>query len=73
MPTPELFHIAFYRFVRLGDAPRVAALLRELTTDLLGSILVAGEGINGMLAGESLALDRFEHALQHDPRLDGRF
>ena len=73
MPTPELFHIAFYRFVRIDDAPRVAAVLRELTGELLGSVLVAGEGINGMLAGDAAALDRFEQAMQHDPRFDGAF
>jgi len=73
MPTPELFHIAFYRFVRIADAPRVAVVLRELTGELLGSVLVAAEGINGMLAGEADALDRFERALQDDPRLEGRF
>jgi UPF0176 protein len=73
MPTPALFHIAFYRFVRIGDAPRIAAVLRELTHDLLGSILVAHEGLNGMLAGEADALDRFEHALREDDRFDGAF
>jgi UPF0176 protein len=73
MPTPELFHIAFYRFVRVDDAPRIAAALRELTAELLGSILIAGEGINGMLAGDAAALDRFEHALQRDPRFGGAF
>ncbi len=73
MPTPELFHIAFYRFVRIGDAPRIAAVLRELTSELLGSVLLADEGINGMLAGPATALDRFEHAMRDDPRLDGFF
>ena len=73
MPAPDLFHIAFYRFVGIPDALRVAAVLRELTGGLLGSVLLAAEGINGMLAGEAQALDRFEHDLQHDPRLDALF
>jgi len=73
MPSLEIFHIAFYRFVRVLDAAHLAAVLRELTNDLLGSILIAEEGINGMLAGEAAALDRFERALQDDARLDGRF
>ena len=73
MPSPAPSHIAFYRFVRIRDAPRIAAVLRELTHDLLGSILVASEGINGMLAGEAAAVDRFEHALCDDARFDGGF
>lgn len=73
MLTPELFHIALYRFVRIGDAPRIAAVLRELTSELLGNVLIASEGINGMLAGTVAALHRFENALQDDPRLDGLF
>lgn len=73
MPNPELRHSAFYRFVRIDDSARVASVLRELTSGLLGSILVAREGVNGMLAGEAAALDRFEQALQHDDRLEAAF
>ncbi len=73
MPSPDLFHIAFYRFVRIADAPRVAAVLRELTADLLGSVLLAGEGINAALAGETASIDRFERALRDEPRLGGLF
>src|SRR5690606_21201811 len=36
-------------------------------------ILVAEEGINGVLAGNTAALDAFEEALQRDPAFDGRF
>ncbi len=68
-----LFHIAFYKFVRLADADAVVARLRTLTRDLLGSILVAEEGINGVLAGNAAALDTFEEALRSDPLFDGRF
>lgn len=77
MPPPEpasaLFHIAFYRFVRLHQPERVAAVLRELTQELLGVVLVASEGINGTLAGSATALDRFEAALRDDTRLAGCF
>jgi UPF0176 protein len=69
----SLFHIAFYKFVRLADADAVAIRLRELTHDLLGSILVAEEGINGVLAGNAAALDTFEQALRNDLLFDGRF
>jgi UPF0176 protein len=70
--TP-LFHIAFYRFVALPHPAEVAELLRELTQALTGSVLVACEGINGVLAGPATALDAFEQQLQHDPRLAGAF
>ncbi len=72
-PPGPLAHDAFYKFVRVNDVDAVAATLRELTRDLLGSILVASEGINGMLAGTPQALDDFQQALVHDPRLGGRF
>jgi UPF0176 protein len=67
-----LFHIAFYKFVRLDDADHVTSVVREITTDLLGSVLIAEEGINGVLAGHAEALDRFEQTLKNDARFDGR-
>ena len=69
----SLWHIAFYQFVVLPDPEAVAARLRELTHALTGSILVAQEGINGVVAGASVALDTFEHALTHDDALNGFF
>lgn len=69
----RLFHIAFYKFVRLDDADDVTTLVRTITTDLLGSVLIAHEGINGTLAGNAKALDRFEHALKTDARFNGAF
>ncbi|TWO68706.1 hypothetical protein FN976_22185 [Caenimonas sedimenti] len=47
-------------------------MLRELVAEqaaggLAGSILVAAEGINGMLAGSPAAVERFEQALQREP------
>lgn len=72
-PAAEQFHIAFYKFAKLADADAVVTVCRELTQDLLGSILIADEGINGVLAGDAAALDRFEQALRTDPRLDGAF
>jgi UPF0176 protein len=69
----SLFHIAFYRFVKLEDPDLVVAHLREMTRDLLGSVLVASEGINGVLAGSGAALDAFQHTLTQDPRFGGKF
>ena len=71
-PGP-LAHDAFYKFVRVSDVDAVAATLRELTHELTGSILVAPEGINGMLAGAPQALDKFQVALRMDARLHGLF
>jgi UPF0176 protein len=73
MSEHPIFHIAFYKFVRLNDAETTAAHLREIASELLGSVLVAEEGINGVLAGEAPALDRFEHALRNDARFSGAF
>lgn len=67
------FHIAFYKFVCLPSPEAAAEVLRELTQGLLGSILLAHEGINGMLAGPAAAMDSFEAALQNDERLQGAF
>ena len=68
-----LWHIAFYRFATLPDPEAVAARLRELTLELTGSILVAQEGVNGVLAGPAAALDAFEQALMFDAAFDGQF
>ena len=71
---PEsLWHIAFYAFVTLPDPDAVAVRLRELTHGLTGSILVAHEGINGVVAGCAAAVDAFEHALTHDAAFCGCF
>ncbi len=70
---PVIFHIAFYQFAPLPDPDRVAARLRVLTEYLTGSILVAGEGINGVVAGGALELDAFEQALRTDPVFERRF
>lgn len=78
--TNTLHHTAFYKFARLANPGEVVTLLRELALQpgegmapLTGSILVAPEGINGMLAGPPEALDATEQALTGDPRLGGAF
>ncbi|MGE0497545.1 MAG: rhodanese-related sulfurtransferase [Ramlibacter sp.] len=76
-PAVNLQHTAFYKFVNLPHPEEVAAVLRELTappaSGVTGSILVAAEGINGMLAGQPGVLDAIERALLEDPRLGGHF
>jgi UPF0176 protein len=61
--TPPLIHSAFYKFARVADPQQLALRLKELTTNTIGSILVASEGINGMVAAPANELDAFEHAL----------
>ncbi|MBL8525064.1 MAG: hypothetical protein JNN20_15350 [Betaproteobacteria bacterium] len=72
-PSEPLWHSAFYKFAQLDDPDAVADRLRELTVPLTGSVLVATEGINGMVAGSTALLDAFEHALQHDIAFGGKF
>jgi UPF0176 protein len=71
--NPMIHHIAFYKFSSITDVNAVVTRLREMTVDLLGSILVATEGINGMLAGSAQQLDGFEHALQNDAAFNSAF
>jgi UPF0176 protein len=71
--TEPLWHTAFYKFVQLDDPDAVVARLHELTEPLTGSILIATEGINGMVAGTAAMLDTFEVALANDPALNGKF
>ena len=73
MDNTPIFHIAFYRFAAVEAPDALAASLRLLTTDLLGSILVACEGINGVLAGTAAALARFEQAVTCPSYSDGAF
>ena len=66
-------HSAFYKFVELADPDAIAELLRDVARELTGSILVAGEGINGVVAGTSTVLDAFEAALAQDARFSRAF
>jgi UPF0176 protein len=70
-----VIHSAFYKFVRLNDAARVAEIVRALATkhELTGSIIVAPEGINGAVAGVSENVEFFETALQCDAQLRKAF
>ncbi len=69
----ETIHTAFYQFVSLDDPTDVANQLRQLCAPLLGSILVAHEGINGMLAGSLEQIDAFECALKASDFVGGKF
>jgi UPF0176 protein len=67
----DIVHESFYKFVAIADPDACTIALREITQGLTGSILVAEEGINGMVAAEPAALDAFHAALLQDPRLLG--
>jgi UPF0176 protein len=69
--TESIFHSAFYKFVPLDDVDGAIGFFRALTPDLLGSIIVASEGVNGMVAGNAAQLDHFEQSLQNDVRFTG--
>jgi UPF0176 protein len=69
--TPALLHSAFYRFVALPDPAGAADALRRLAQRLQGSIVLAAEGINGVVAGAAADVAAFEAALQHPDVLGG--
>jgi UPF0176 protein len=66
-----LFHTAFYQFTALEDVSAIIDALRALTIELRGSVLVAPEGVNGMVAGTVAQLDAFEAALLAMPSFAG--
>lgn len=74
MSTPHPWlHSAFYRFAPLRDPAAVALALRQHCQALLGNILVAGEGINGVVAGSAQAVHAFEATLLDDPVYEAAF
>ncbi len=64
-----LVHSAFYRYVALADPAAMVDALRQLGArlgapqDLGGSVIVAAEGINAVIAGTREAVDAYEAAL----------
>ncbi|HNA98642.1 MAG TPA: rhodanese-like domain-containing protein [Marmoricola sp.] len=66
-------HIAFYRFVHIDDVPGLVNRLESLAQELLGTILVASEGVNGMLAGTEQQIADFLAAAAADPLATGAF
>ena len=68
-----LINIAAYHFVAVDDPEKLAVDLRAAATALclLGTMLVAGEGLNLFLVGEVAAIDTFVDDLRRDPRFAG--
>ncbi|MEA1831295.1 hypothetical protein U8607_04285 [Methylobacterium durans] len=65
---------ALYQFTPLPDADRLVAPLQALCDGLAltGTLLLAREGINGTVAGETGAIDAFLAELRTGPLLGGR-
>ena len=71
LPEYRLWHIAFYKFVSLKDPQACATRLREISHAVQGAILVASEGVNGMVAGTEIQINAFEAAMRAE--LSGAF
>jgi UPF0176 protein len=65
-----ILNTAAYHFVAIADPDALAVQLRERAEagGLRGSMLVASEGVNLFLAGDSDAIHGFYEALRIDPR-----
>jgi UPF0176 protein len=65
---------AFYQFAALPDYRELREPLRAFCANLRlkGSVLLAGEGINGTIAGTPEAIDGFAHELAHGAMFGGR-
>jgi len=69
----SILNIAAYRFVRIDEPALVVARVRELCEGLglMGTVLVAPEGINLFLAGVPAAIHEFLGQFGRDPRFAG--
>lgn len=65
-----ILNIAAYKFISIDNPSTLAQQLREQAerTDLLGTILIASEGINLFLAGSSASIRSFVIALRANSR-----
>ncbi|MCB1561464.1 MAG: sulfurtransferase [Xanthomonadales bacterium] len=65
-----ILNIAAYRFVEIADPPALVTAIRAAceARSLKGTVLVAGEGINVFLAGQSADIHGFLDWLSGDPR-----
>jgi UPF0176 protein len=67
----EIIIASFYKFVSLEDADQKQEPIKEFcqAKKVLGTILIAPEGINGTIAGFSENIEAVFHFLRLDPRL----
>ncbi len=68
-----IVNLAFYKFAELADPDATTAELTQLCEEcgLMGSVIVASEGVNGMLAGTLEGADRFCEAFLLMPGFAG--
>ncbi|MBL4699306.1 MAG: rhodanese-related sulfurtransferase [Phycisphaerales bacterium] len=69
MKTDAYEVIAFYKFVAIDDCDSWAPVLKQhmLDRDILGTILLANEGINGTICGKPESIEQFITIMQaHD-------
>lgn len=68
--SPPILNVAAYRFVALADLATLRERLQQrgASAGLLGTVLLAEEGINLSLAGPAAAVRDFLADLQADPR-----
>lgn len=68
-----LWHDAFYRFIKVEDPEALVAQLQTVcvAAAVLGNIIVATEGVNGMLAGTEDALQQVRDTFEADSRFAG--
>lgn len=68
-----VLNIAGYHFVRIDDPRALLLRLRQQAEAfaLLGTVLVAGEGVNLFLAGSEVGVEAFLEQLQADPHFAG--
>jgi UPF0176 protein len=71
--VPPVLNVAAYRFVELDGLPALRQRLQQQAqaAALKGTVLLAPEGINFVLAGERVALRGWIDVLQADARLAG--
>ena len=69
----DTWHDAFYKFVHLEEPEVVLEHFRDISQGCIGSILVATEGVNGMVAGTIKQLDAFREHVANDAILEGKF
>lgn len=68
---PQIVVSALYHFVRLDDYQSLRQPLYDfmIEHEIRGTLLLAGEGINGTVAGSKHAIDKLHHWLRSDKRL----
>jgi len=62
--TNQILHSSFYRLIPVADPRALANQILIWAQDLLGSVVVASQGVSGAVAGTPAAVAHFERALR---------